>query len=623
MKTFGWKRLLSLVSATTMLLLMIFTVYPITALADVERTADLMSASVTYETDDGATASLSADGQSIVVTATQVNASTGLCGVTIDFSQPTAFDMTALNGLLMSVQSSVPFKMAVRVIQVGGTQDEYAFPGSAENMGRYFPQSGNYVDAGVYQDVLMDLNGICASGNFSDKSCVAINRIRFVMSGTGTLTLSCLKAAVCEDTIATSLLPSSASAFTQHEANGSTITATAVGTGGYTLTPTNGSWPAVSYAQTVQASLNATLYYNLTVTGSCNPLLFFNGGTAASYTAGQTVTIGKLIDPSISGEDLPAGRYVGSVSIADLVTYYKNTLGGDAIDIVDSGMVTISCAKIFAVSSAVTVHELSVAEPEAVSGPLDLMPADVSAIDGLSYDDSGRLVYTASAAGTVTFPVEKYYDINTYSQLFATISSTVGCDILVNGVGISTSSDAVTAITSNLRGDWSTLFSWMSADFAEQAIQANFIGSPNWNKVIPGNGMYYIKSVTLKLDGAGTMTVRGLRMDTASYVPTVDAVTLTVGQVKGAAGELVYLPVSLQSKQGIANMDATVHFDSSLLEPVQQTDASAESVWALWNTEVIGSGSSVVCDSYYNTDTGNLCVSYISGTTGVNSAATG
>ncbi len=109
-------------------------------------------------------------------------------GDRIYFSPSPVYDMTVLNGLHLTLSSTVPFKFAIKL--VGANDQTVAWPsGTAQGMEKIFPinTETDRIEPGEY-DVSFDIADL--SPGVKDKTAVYFEQFILLTSGTGTLTLS-------------------------------------------------------------------------------------------------------------------------------------------------------------------------------------------------------------------------------------------------------------------------------------------------------------------------------------------------------------------------------------------------------------------------------------------------
>ncbi len=584
----------------TMLLVLttVLSVMPVSVFAKTAaQTSVLPGASATVRATDGVSA-VSTD-NAITVTATAA----GKAVITPDSASAKPFDMTMFNGLSMSVSSTAEFKLSLTFFSLN-TFTSVTLSSADGDFNRVLPQLNAYIPAGNYSGA-MDAASVLAAKNsaFNAKaqSSVYLRSVTVETDAAAEVTISALDVAEYSTETGTSLLTGT------QATHAGTVGVTAVDNG-YSLSTSDG-YAAIRFTSTVKASLYANLHYNFTIENAVSNVekstftvyVQDASGAERDFKLNSAITGNADADAAMT-----AGHYEGTVSMAKVKEAYQAYCAKAGVteqDIVDDGMITITGFKVhlsITGGGTVDVYDISVSEPEAVAAP-SLMPSAAQvAENGITVKD-GWIVLSGNEGDTVSYTLDTYYNILTYDTIAANIISDTAYDIIITGEGAGTSSnndhDTLGEIhtrnglhlsSGDTAGDWWDTSIGVSTNNTIGVFTHGFYGSANWNGRVNANDMYHIKKVTIQLGGAGTVKVSALRMTTASDAGlSIDDITFTVGTAEGKAGDIVNVPVYLDSVSGVANFDMLVSFDKTLLTPVSNADRTC----GVWNTDVTGSGA--------------------------------
>ncbi len=297
------------------------------------------------------------------------------------------------------------------------------------------------------------------------------------------------------------------------------VTADACGT---TFYNTNGEWPAADYVFETPVTFDPDSTYlfvdmMLEEGGNANLLLFTDAGTVS-------------LSPYIPKMSVIEG-------VGDLIGNGKRVRGVVPMSRVAEldGIVTATQLRVYASGAAnakLTVYDLSLVNARSEK-TVSLMNAEMLQVTdrnkrgGYTYD-RGRLTVTANdAAGyAVCFSLDETYNVDMLRNWLLKANATAAFDIAV------TATTASGDVTFSLAADyWPELCEakdngYLPAGAYEKAV--DLYSAYTYNGIAPADGFSIVKTVTVTLNGAGSVVLDALQLSTATTVATIaDDVTRT------------------------------------------------------------------------------------------------
>ena len=169
----------------------------------------------------------------------------------------------------------------------------------------------------------------------------------------------------------------------------------------------------------------------------------------------------------------------------------------------------------FAVSSGLVVgpdyNLLAAAVNETLMVPSTLAAVDPNAKGSYTYKNGLLTVETTEASGyAVVFNVNKQLNVNEYRRLLYTVESNVRYNIEI--VATSAEGDRTFSLTSDF---WPSICTALDNGFIPAATQTaglDFLSCYTYNNILPADGMITVKSVTVRLGGAGRLYTNGIQL---------------------------------------------------------------------------------------------------------------
>lgn len=657
MRTQAMRKLLCAVMSVVMLVTMLCAAMPTVIAETAEETAavsNILPQSIGDVKGDG----------SALATAHALSVTTnGTSAVTVPLNNASFYvDENGFNALALSVNTSQKVSLALTLSKNGETKE--------------LTTAAHFGTA-----TLVDENGMLPAG---DRGTIVLNIVELMDWTSGTVTITDITvttaaagtvvfygmAATTADAAPTggnSLLPTATGDWNVEPKGNSTFTIVEKqAPNGWSLTSTDGNNPSASYEIAVSnrpvVSLFSSLRYNFNVSQGATILLYFNYVNNSAFDAEQVINDSNhasyvrlnslFAETAIDSGVIPAGHYEGEISLAKVVNdLYPAYIVTEPVgstpkktvqDLVLNDMVQIQGIKVFTDMNAtedltnnMTLYDFSVVEPAVVNGPLDLMPSAqvVENIESVSYDD-GQLTYTASAKESVTIPIGKYVDIETYKRMAFRVSAQTqgtGSDGFSWDVGFTVkrlhpTNDGNTTHTVTLWNDWGSAGSDASSSSHEYytkqkatsvsnySANQDISGSLTWNGILAKNTdagynnahnrVAYVENIVLKLGSAGTMTIDGLCLtDETSFTPSLPTASLSLDEVKGKPGETVEVSLRLDSAMGLSNFDVAITYDNTALT----IDRKA----IRWNTDMLAGNSTDADGDEYATTTPGFYIANI------------
>lgn len=591
----------ALVMTVLLVLTTVLSVMPVSAFATTAAQTSVLPGESARVRTTGGVSHVSTD-NAITVTATAA----GKAVITPDSASVKTFDMTQFNGLSMAVNSNAEFKLSLTFFSMD-TYSSVTLSSADGDFNRVLPQLDAYIPAGAYSGA-MDMTAAFKAKNSTfdaaDMSSVYLSAVTVETDAAATVTISALDVAEYSTKTGKSLLTG-----TPEEEDAPVSTALVDNV--YSLTSSD-DYGRVRFRSTVTASLYASLHYNFTIeneaadveSATISVFVQYGGDKECDFKLNCAIT--QDFDHAVTA--MGAGHYEGTVSMADVQNAYNKYCeqAEDVTeqDIVNDGIITITGVSIhlaFGSGGTVDVYDLSVSEPEAVAAP-SLMPSSAQVAENDITMKDGWIVLSGDEGDTVSYTLDTYYNIKEYDYLAANVVSNTAYDIIVTGEGAGNSTQTLKSINTRnglslssgkTDGDWWSTDWGVSTNNVVTTFQQAFIGAPEYHAVINANNMYHITKITIVLGGKGTVKISALRMTTAEDTALMnDGVTFSVGTAEGEAGDIVNVPVYLESTSGVANFDMKVSFDKELLTPVANTDGTC----GVWNQDMTNGAWKIAAD---------------------------
>ncbi|MCI9414505.1 MAG: phosphodiester glycosidase family protein [Clostridiales bacterium] len=149
-----------------------------------------------------------------------------------------------------------------------------------------------------------------------------------------------------------------------------------------------------------------------------------------------------------------------------------------------------------------------------------MMPASASAVTGsenisAAYQGSKLVLTSTGTGGTVTFPVNKVYNVRQMPYLYLNLNTNAVFNMAF-GIQDNATGGSQLNREANLSSDWGPSLGAETGKPIPAALfdnrRINFIGSLAWDNSVPADGMIKITSIRLYIGGAGTMTIDNMYM---------------------------------------------------------------------------------------------------------------
>ncbi|MBQ3093635.1 MAG: N-acetylmuramoyl-L-alanine amidase, partial [Clostridia bacterium] len=154
---------------------------------------------------------------------------------------------------------------------------------------------------------------------------------------------------------------------------------------------------------------------------------------------------------------------------------------------------------------------LAFAVNENLMTPSTLNIVDKTKTGSYDYRNGMLTVETTETSGySVAFDVNKQLDVNEYRRLLYSVESNVRYDIVI--VATSSQGDKTFSLTADF---WPGLCDGLDNGYIPAATQTaglDFLSCYTFNNILPADGIITVKSVTVKLGGAGRLYLNGLQL---------------------------------------------------------------------------------------------------------------